>query len=216
VTAPTSQLLVIAKEPLPGRAKTRLSPPCTPAQAARIAGAALADTADVLRATPCRRRVAAVTGRLAPYGFDVLQQRGNGLGQRLANALADAGAGPSFLVGMDTPQLTAGLVSRCLAALDGADAVLGLAEDGGFWGIGVQHPSLAAVLVDVPMSTADTGQLTEDALIARGLSVRRLPTLVDVDTWETAVAVAGLAPDGRFAAAVADVASRLSAPVGVA
>ena len=49
---PSAALLVIAKEPLPGRAKTRLTPPCSPAQAARLARAALLDTLHVVAATP--------------------------------------------------------------------------------------------------------------------------------------------------------------------
>ena len=47
-------LLVIAKEPVPGRVKTRLTPPFTPEEAAALAEAALADTLDVGGARPPR------------------------------------------------------------------------------------------------------------------------------------------------------------------
>lgn len=204
-----SQLLLIAKQPLPGRAKTRLSPPCTAEQAARIATAALADTLDALRGTPCRRRVVAASGALTPAGFDTVPQRGAGLGERLANAFSDTGSGPSLLVGMDTPQLTAGLLRRSLRALEGVDAVLGPAEDGGWWGLGVQHPSYARVLTEIPMSTTDTCQLTLDALGRQGLTVRLLPALSDVDTFADALAVAARSPNGRFASVVAAVTHEL-------
>lgn len=199
------QLLLIAKEPVPGHVKTRLSPLCTPEESARIASAALADTLDALRGTPCRRRVAAVTGTLRPAGFDTVPQRGEGLGERLANAFNDTGCGPTFLVGMDTPQLTAGLLQRSLRELAYVDVVLGPAADGGWWGLGVQHPSYARVLADLPMSTSNTCAATLAALREQGRTVGLLHTLSDVDTYADAVAVAALAPYGRFAAAVAAV-----------
>ncbi len=56
-------LLVIAKAPLPGRVKTRLSPPCTPAQAARLARAALEDTLAASDAATAGGRVLALVGK---------------------------------------------------------------------------------------------------------------------------------------------------------
>ncbi|OMQ14327.1 glycosyltransferase, partial [Modestobacter sp. VKM Ac-2676] len=64
-----TQLLVITKAPVPGRSKTRLTPPCTPEQAAAIASAAVGDTLDVVRAAPVQRRVVALDG--APGGLDL-------------------------------------------------------------------------------------------------------------------------------------------------
>jgi len=101
---------VLAKAPVPGRVKTRLCPPCTPDQAARVAAAALADTVDAVSAAPASRRTLVVAGpHPAPAGWSRVGQRGDGLGARLAHAFADtrrAGT-PSLLLGMDTPQLTA-------------------------------------------------------------------------------------------------------------
>src|ERR1700739_476099 len=116
---PSAALLVIAKEPLPGRAKTRLSPPCTPEQAAWLAASALRDTLDVVGRTPVARRVLVFEGdgeRWRPPGFELLQQRGDGLADRLAAAFEDVD-GPALLVGMDTPQLTPELL------MDGLDAL---------------------------------------------------------------------------------------------
>ncbi|MEU4243648.1 DUF2064 domain-containing protein [Actinoplanes sp. NPDC026619] len=202
------QLLVMAKTPVPGKVKTRLCPPCTPAQAARIAAAALADTLDAVTATPAAARVLVVDGELpAPAGWGRVAQRGGPLGERLAHAYADAAVPGTagLLIGMDTPQADARLLAdavECLAA-DGADAVLGLASDGGWWALGLRDPAHAEVLHDVPMSRADTGALTSAALEGLGLRVVTLPVLTDVDTAADAHAVAALCrPESRFAGVV--------------
>ncbi len=204
------QLLVLAKTPVPGKVKTRLCPPCTPEQAARIAAAALADTLDAVTATPAAERVLVVDGALpAPAGWARMPQRGGLLGERLTHAFADT-ARPgvaSLLIGMDTPQVSAELLGDAIRRLarDGADAVLGPAEDGGWWALGLRDPAHAEVLRDVPMSTSDTGVLTRAALHGRGLRVATLPMLSDVDTAADARAVAALCPPGsRFAGAVAN------------
>ena len=75
-----STLAVICKAPVSGRVKTRMCPPCTPQQAAALAEAALWDTFDAVRATPCTRRVAVLDGEPGPWlgaGIDVIAQRGN-------------------------------------------------------------------------------------------------------------------------------------------
>jgi rSAM/selenodomain-associated transferase 1 len=202
-----SQLLVIAKAPVPGRVKTRLCPPCTPRQAAQLAAAALADTLATVRATRTDRRVLALAGVLdpPPRGFDLVPQCGGGLAERLASAFADT-AQPgtvTFLIGMDTPQLPVGLITAALRRLATADAVLGPALDGGWWGLGLRDPRHAEVLRGVPTSTSETGERTVAALTGRGLHVALLPPLRDVDTMADAAAVARAAPRSRFATTLA-------------
>ncbi len=118
---------MIAKAPVPGRVKTRLCPPCTPAGAAALAEAALGDTlAAVARSRRAGRRVLVLDGEPGPWlprGFEVVPQRGDGLAERLAAAFADVG-GPALLIGMDTPQVSPALLDDGLRALDGADAAL--------------------------------------------------------------------------------------------
>lgn len=217
------QLLVLAKSPRPGRTKTRLCPPCTPGQAAELAGAALADTLDAVRRSDVYRRVLALDGLLTgvPPGIAVIRQRGVGLGERIAAGFADAAAGgPATIlqIGMDTPQVTADLLDGCVATLQrpGTDAALGLAEDGGWWALGLRDPARARLVADVPMSTADTGELTLAALRSAGLRVALLPPLRDVDRWADAMAVAALAPGTRFAAAVAELATPTRPSAGLA
>lgn len=199
-----TELLVIAKEPVAGRVKTRLCPPFSPAEAAELAAAALADTLETVLALPARRRVLVLDGRPGPWvppGFEVVPQSAGGLDERLAAAFGGC-AGPALLVGMDTPQLTATLLAPALAldAWDGCGAWFGPAEDGGFWALGLADPDPALVR-GVPMSVPETGAVQRHRLVEAGLVVRDLPVLVDVDTVADAHRVASAAPGNRFAAA---------------
>jgi len=201
-----AQVMVIAKEPVPGRVKTRLTPPYTPAEAAELAGAALADTLAAVAAAGVTRRVLALAGTPGPWlppGFDVIGQRGGGLDERIAWALADARAAcpvPLVLIGMDTPQVTPVLLARAAEPLlsGTADATLGLAEDGGFWLLGLREIDPALVL-GVPMSRSDTGSRQLARLHEAGLRVRLLPELADVDTAAEAERIAAATPGSRFA-----------------
>ncbi len=202
MTAPAQDtdttLLVIAKQPLPGRVKTRLVPPCTHEQAAALAEAALTDTLHTALMVPAARRVLVLDGEPGPWlppGFDVVPQCGGPLDERLAAAFA-AVAGPALLIGMDTPQVTPGLLTVDWHA---ADAWFGPAADGGFWALGLREPD-PALLRGVPMSTPVTGAAQRARLHAAGLRVAELPQLRDVDTAADALAVAGQAPRSRFAA----------------
>jgi hypothetical protein len=200
-----TQLLVIAKAPVPGRVKTRLCPPCTPAQAADVAAAALADTLRAGYATPVARHTIVLSGRYdPPPGWYRTSQRGDGLADRLANGFADTAVPgvASVLIGMDTPQVTPDLLEGVANGLEEADAVLGPALDGGWWTLALRDPRHAEALRPVPMSTVDTGAATAAALRARGLRVRMAEPLRDVDTARDAWEVAGQCPGGAFAAAV--------------
>lgn len=200
--------LVIAKEPRPGRVKTRLTPPFTPREAAKLAEAALTDTLRTVAATPARRRVLVLDGAAGPWlppGFDVVPQCTGGLDERLAAAFAGCD-GPALLIGMDTPQVTPALLTVDFA---GCDAYFGPAEDGGFWALGLAHPD-PELLRGVPMSTPATGAVQRARLAVAGLRVRDLPRLRDVDTVGDAEAVAAAVPESRFAAELA----RLGAAAG--
>jgi uncharacterized protein len=230
------QVIVIAKAPVPGRVKTRLTPPFTPEQAAALAEAALADTLAAVSAAAVARRVLALDGAPGPWlppGFDVIAQRGGGLDERIAAALDDAYATsplPLVLIGMDTPQVTPALIAAAASALaagspaagafpegrpatgvlagrgpaagaapDPADAVFGRATDGGFWLLGLRRPD-PDLLIGVPMSQPDTGQLQLDRLTRAGLRVHMMQELTDVDTAAEAEQIAAESPASRFAA----------------
>jgi uncharacterized protein len=208
-------LVVIAKAPVAGQAKTRLAVKVGDEAAADIAAATLLDTLDAVDATPVQARVLALTGDLgqASRGAEirsrlsalhVVAQRGDDFSARLANAIVDgaaaAGARPVLLIASDTPQVTAGLLTECAQALLETDAVFGLARDGGWWVLGVTDPAMADCLNTVPTSRSDTGAATLEALRDKGLAVTIVSELSDVDTVDDVEFVrAHCAPDSRFA-----------------
>jgi glycosyltransferase A (GT-A) superfamily protein (DUF2064 family) len=211
-------LLVIAKEPVPGRVKTRLTPPYSPWQAAYLAEAALADTLDAVLRTPARHRVLVLDGapgRWLPSGFEVVPQAAGGLDERLAAAFAGCDGGPALLVGMDTPQITPELLAPALApgGWDSCDAWFGPAADGGFWALGLAEPRLAPGLIrGVAMSTCRTGEIQRRRLTEAGLRVEDLAPLRDVDTAADAVEVAAAVPGSRFAAVLGRCAGSAAQP----
>ncbi len=218
-----AQIMVIAKEPVPGRVKTRLTPPYTPAEAAELAEAALTDTLTAVASADVTRRVLALAGASGgwlPSGFDVIGQRGGGLDERIAWALADARAtcpAPLVLIGMDTPQVTPALLAEAAEPLVSgtADATFGLAEDGGFWLLGLREINPALVL-GVPMSRPDTGARQLARLHEAGLRVRLLPELADVDTAGEAERIAAMTPGSAFATCVQAMGRRAARPLAAA
>lgn len=205
-------VLVVAKAPEPGRAKTRLAATVGDAVAAEIAAAALLDTLDAVSEAPVASRVVALTGDLdAAAGamqlryelesFTVIEQRGASFADRLANAHADSAEGyPVLQIGMDTPQITADLLADCARRLLRAPAVLGLARDGGWWLLGVRAPGMAECLRAVPMSQPDTGALTLKALHDNGVDAEQVELLADFDVAGDVAAVRDeCGPDSRFA-----------------
>jgi len=138
----------------------------------------------------------------ATADWTVHPQRGNGFAERLLHAHEDAASfsgAPVVQVGMDTPHLIPGTLIEAGGLLTGPDAaVLGPAYDGGWWLLGVGGPHLLAHLHEVPMSTAETGELTRRALVRAGAWVMDMSTLRDVDEVVDAEFVASVAPDTRF------------------
>jgi uncharacterized protein len=100
---------------------------------------------------------------------------------------------------MDTPQVSAQDLRDAADRLGEGDAVLGDADDGGWWLLGLRETAHADALRDVPMSTPTTGTDTRAALVARGLRVASTTTHRDVDEVADAEAVAAAAPYGEFA-----------------
>jgi glycosyltransferase A (GT-A) superfamily protein (DUF2064 family) len=209
-----SVALVVAKAPVPGQVKTRLAADVGPSAAADLAAAALLDTLDACESAFERCHIA-VSGSLlqARSGSEIVarlhrwtvhRQHGEGFARRLVNAHLDVAAAarePVVQIGMDTPQASTEYLSEVADQITKHDAVLGPAEDGGWWVLALSDPRLAHVLSSVPMSTTETYQATWDALIGAGAVVSMSRCLNDVDTIADAAAVAAAAPRSRFAAA---------------
>src|SRR5690606_28788853 len=149
------------------------------------------------------RRARRPGGTLAPQGFGVVTQRGEGLGERLAHAIARVG-GPVVVIGMDTPQLDPTTLSSVVRSVRPGRAVLGPAADGGWWALGL-HRAEPRAFDGVPMSRADTGARQAEQLRRCGLAVDPALELRDIDHWPDALAAAAARPGSRLAAAVAEV-----------
>ena len=206
-------IVLIAKQPVAGRVKTRLHPPLSLEQAAELAAAAIADSIAVLRQAPASRRILLFDGDPASVdatGFEVVPQAPGGLDERLA-AVFDLLDEPMLLVGMDTPQLTVGDLAPALAGDVGTeDAWFGPAADGGFWALGMRTPT-GDLIRGVPMSQSDTGAHQLARLRAAGLGVGMLTTLTDVDDIGSARAVAQTAPSTLFAQRLSEIGAALGA-----
>jgi rSAM/selenodomain-associated transferase 1 len=208
-------VLIMAKAPIPGLAKTRLAPHFGPEGAADLAAASLLDTLIAVRSAEVTTRIVALTGDLALarrsdeitsmlVDFTVIPQQGSGFAERLVHAHARAAAlaiSPVLQIGMDTPQVSPDLLTEAAVILtaETVDAVIGPAADGGWWALGLSDPRIASVLADVAMSEADTGAETVAALQRVGVAVTELPVLTDVDAPEDAWLVAeSLDADSHF------------------
>ena len=216
MTSPVpARLLVVAKAPVAGQAKTRLGAEIGMGSAADVAAAALVDTLRAcLAAVGPERCHLALAGDLGDAvradelarlvsGWTVFPQRGVGFAERLVNAHLDVANGDGVVVqvGMDTPQLTPDLLLDVASAADDHHAVLGPADDGGWWVLALHDGAAAGALADVAMSTPSTYADTRRALERAGLDVGTTTSLRDVDTVADADLVAELAPGSEFARA---------------
>ncbi len=188
-------LLVIAKQPAPGRTKTRLTPPLSPEQAAALYECFLRDTLNLVRRLPgvtpaiayLPADARAYFAELAP-DFRLVLQDGRSLGERLDNALTHflaAGYRQVAIINSDAPTLPLGHLAAAFDALAaGADVVLGPSDDGGYYLIGLKRPAprlLREVQMSTPTVLADTLALAAE----EGLCVELLPSWYDVDDAES-------------------------------
>ncbi|MBD2104653.1 TIGR04282 family arsenosugar biosynthesis glycosyltransferase [Leptolyngbya sp. FACHB-261] len=184
----TCRLLLLAKAPAPGRVKTRLCPPLSFEQAARLAEAFLLDTLALLRQARFQSRYLAYSGdcdwfsQVAP-DFQSFAQTEGDLGTRLQQAFQQVAVPGSSVIciGSDSPHLPVSILEQAEQALEAVDVVLGPAQDGGYYLVGARQAF--PIFVGMPMSTPQLLQVTLQRLQALGLSWRLLPQHSDLDTW---------------------------------
>jgi rSAM/selenodomain-associated transferase 1 len=200
---PKPAVIVMAKAPRAGAAKTRLAPPLTPEEAARLAACLFADTVSAARGlgavvvvayAPTDGRASlegalrlALTGETSG-GLLWLEQRGEGLGERLEGVAGRAfagGLGPLLFIGTDSPTLPPSFPAAALEGLAGgrADVALGPTEDGGYYAVGMREPA-AGLFDSVEWSTPRAYAQTARNAVRLGLRLLELPAWYDVDTPE--------------------------------
>ncbi|MCY4486488.1 MAG: TIGR04282 family arsenosugar biosynthesis glycosyltransferase [Deltaproteobacteria bacterium] len=182
----------MGRAPRPGAVKTRLCPPLTPVEAADFYACVLQDVLEDLARSArwdtwiaYAERSRGYFTRMRKHGIARLPQRGASLGERMHAVFADlchAGYGPVVLVGSDIPTLASSSVERACELLEGGrcDVVLGPADDGGYYLIGLNRPA-AGLFSGIAWSTAAVLRETLEKARQLGLRVRMVPGTYDVD-----------------------------------
>jgi len=200
ISTPACALGLMAKAPLAGEVKTRLVPPLTALEAAELNVCFLRDmAANIARLS----ETAAASGLVVytpagaestfagvlPAGFELLVQRGASLGERLCNATGDLlqqGYGGVCLINSDSPTLPQSFLLRAIELLmtEGDRVVLGGAEDGGYYLIGLKHAH-KHLFHNIAWSTPEVFVHTKQRAAEIGLPVELLPPWYDVDDAAT-------------------------------
>ena len=192
-------LAVMTKAPRAGQVKTRLVPPLAPAEAAQLNTCFLRDTADAIaKATgDIAQGIAVYTpvgaeqaySDILPHDFDLLPQRGNGFGERLAAASEDIfriGFRSVCLIDSDSPTVSAECYTQAakLLSVQNDRIVLGPADDGGYYLIGMKK-NHRRLFEEIDWSTKRVLDQTVQRATELNLAVEFLPTSYDVDDRTT-------------------------------
>ena len=182
---------LFAKAPEPGRVKTRLVPPLTMEDAARVARASLEDTArHIVPEVPVPWTLF-LDGEPDPStldlaretGMGVLPQEGPDLGSRLKAAfrsLRERGARRVLAIGSDSPTLDPERIREAIDSLAMCELALGPTEDGGYYLIGTSG-DYESIFDGIPWGSAAAAAITLDRARASLLTVRLLTPWYDLD-----------------------------------
>lgn len=209
------RLLVFARNPVPGRVKTRLIPVLgraaatalyremlrsTLATAARVADASTEIWLDSADRSP------AILSMAREFDMSLRTQSGTDLGRRMATAFADTAhhGDHVVLIGSDCPGFSAAYLESAFAALADHDVVIGPAADGGYVLIGMSAPR-ARLFDDIPWSTDQVLHATRRRLRGLGLFWQELETLHDLDRPEDLTRFPALAAQAGVARVCRDI-----------
>jgi uncharacterized protein len=191
----TALLIIFAKEPRPGKVKTRLTPPLSSEAATQLYHSFLLDILEEMGRVPEMRLALAFSPAeaqgffqgLAPPGTYLFPQKGRDLGERMAQACAHgfaAGYSPVLLRGSDTPDLPAAIVSeaREVLAAGKVQVALGPATDGGYYLVGLTAPR-PHLFQGQKWSSSTVLESTLKVARQQDLTVHLLPVWPDIDTY---------------------------------
>lgn len=178
------QIAIFARWPEPGKAKTRLIPALGADGAARVYARLLELTVREARASGLPFHLRVTGGDPARFtewmgaDLDVRDQGDGDLGEKLARVPT-----PGIMIGSDCPGLTAALLREAASVLPNRDAVIGPADDGGYWLLGLREPC-PALFANMAWSTSEVFPETMRRFEAQGIAPHLLPELADIDTGE--------------------------------
>lgn len=187
----STAIIVFAKAPVPGLAKTRLAPALGEAGAAALAECMLrhalaqAVAADVGPVELCAAPDAshpALQAAAAEHGVRLTEQGTGDLGLRMHRAFARSlmHHGGVLLIGTDAPSLDAGALRQAASALQDHDAVFVPALDGGYALVG-QRRADPRWFTDMRWSHDRVMQDTRERLRTAGVRWAELPAVADID-----------------------------------
>ena len=187
----TTAVIVFAKAPVAGQAKTRLMPALGAEGAAALAGQLLVRAVAAAAAAGFETVELCVTPDTGHALFQQLRQahglvlslQGEGdLGARMQRALARAlqTHDRALLMGSDLPGMDAAMLRQADAALAGHDAVFVPALDGGYGLVGLRAPA-SALFDGMVWSCADVMARTRERARQAGLRIAELPAVADID-----------------------------------
>ena len=198
-------LAIFAKAPIPGQVKTRLCPPLTPDEAATLHGSFVLDQLERTKAAiakfrlPVERILACAPSSAHVFfkimaerqGVRLLDQEGDDLGARMHASFVSLftdGFKRVVVIGTDVPSLPLTHYREAFDLLATHDLVLGPAQDGGYYLIGLTRP-VGELFHDIPWSTDRVLAATRERAAGRGLTTALLPAWRDVDTLDDLLAV---------------------------
>ena len=190
------RVILFTRYPEPGRAKTRLIPALGAERAAQLHRTLTERTVQAVRSSGLALELRTTGAPIAAFdewlgpGSIVDQGDGN-LGERLARAGPPY---PTIFIGSDAPDLTPALLQRAARALAESSAVIGRAEDGGYWLLGLLR-AVDGVFEGVEWGTNSVFGDTMERLTAAGIDPVLLPQLADCDRPEDLVRWPGLLPE---------------------
>ena len=180
----TPEIAIFARWPEPGKAKTRLIPALGAEGAAQLYRTLLELPVREARGSGLPFHLRVTGGDPARFrewlgsDLDVRDQGGGDLGEKLTRVPT-----PGMMIGSDCPGLTAALLREAGDALSSHEAVIGPADDGGYWLLGLRAPC-PDLFVDMAWSTNAVFPETMRRLETRGIAAHLLPELTDIDTGE--------------------------------
>ena len=190
------RVVLFTRYPEPGRAKTRLIPALGANRAAQLHRALTERTLQAVRSSGLELELRTTGARTAAFEewlgpASIIDQGDGDLGERLARAGPPY---PTIFIGSDAPDLAPALLRRAAGALDQATAVIGPAEDGGYWLLGLSR-AVDGVFEGVEWGTSSVFDQTMKRLNAAGIEPVLLPQLADCDRPEDLVRWPGLLPE---------------------
>lgn len=192
---PRARLLLLTKAPDPGQVKTRLIPLLGEAAAAEFYSQLVHDCLEMcVNAALCPVDIWCSPSSEHPffqqckdqYQATLQSQVSGDLGERMSRAIQATLADADYvvLIGADCPSLGAADLAAAFNALNaGTDVVIGPAEDGGYYLIGMRHHH-ASLFTDIPWSTPAVLAITRERILRQNLQLYKLPLRKDLDTPE--------------------------------